>query len=103
MAVEAPASQGACCFLDGLQGALVSPSYLWLGTLAGFEAIQLLPLFAIMSTVTNTRGSQLTKSIGLLGHGFIGSSPQSVGPVTLRPVIVYNMSWQAPVTEEYPH
>lgn len=64
----------------------------WLGTLAGFEAIQFLPLFVITSAVTNTRGSQLTKTIGLLGHGFIGSSPQSVGPVTLRPVVVYNMS-----------
>lgn len=74
------------------RGLWLPPSYLWLGTLAGFEAIQLLPLFAITSAVTNTRGSQLTKSIGLLGLGFIGSSPQSVGPVTLRPVVVYNMS-----------
>lgn len=28
-----------CCFLAGLQGALVSPFYHGLGTLAGFEAI----------------------------------------------------------------
>lgn len=88
------------------RGLWFPPSYLWLGTLAGFEAIhhtQLLPLFAIMSAVMNTRGSHLTRSIGLLRYGFIGSSPQSVGPVTLRPVVVYNMSWQAPVTEEYAH
>lgn len=54
-----------CCFPDGLQGALVSPSSLWLGTLAGFEAIhhtQLLPLLAITSAVVNTRAVILPRA-----------------------------------------